>query len=111
MSLPLVNAIDGLCSAILSFQGLIPSSNIEELLIEDLLMNNFLTALHHRHKKLTSNQQAAPSDIERLQLAFEYICGDGATSVFIKEALNSGSELAKRYSSFLKELASRGLAL
>jgi 3-phosphoglycerate kinase len=82
----LLNGLVSLISSTLAFVDIVPASNIEHLIVEHLLISNFLKALGKRvHKLAVESQSIAPSsqgvnslEKEQIQLALDYLINENA---------------------------------
>ena len=99
-SLTLINGLDAISQSILLFKDLIPVSNIDHLLIEELLLNNFLKAVGkkvHRIAAVDSQTTTLQEPIEtaslepaltKVQLAFDYVMSEKQLKNYILDAFS-----------------------
>ena len=123
-SLTLINGLDAISQSILLFKDLIPMSNMDHLLIDELLLNNFLKAIGKKVHRIaavdsqttTTTRQEQPIEtaylepaLTKVQLAFDYVMSEKQLKNYILDAFSQRPKVESviRLRDILREM-SRG---
>ena len=119
-SLTLINGLDAISQSILLFKDLIPVSNMDHLLIEELLLNNFLKAIGKKVHRIAVDSQTTTLQepietaslepaLTKVQLAFDYVMSEKQLKHYILDAFSQRPKVESvvRLRDILREM-SRG---